>query len=189
MLRHNPHTHLELSGRHLKSQLHQAAYCHAYGTRGVHLIPHSVTVHLRGQESRLQRAPCRGRARMGVGTWTAGHQQWWAGREGPELGQPPPQGPLAGALLTPMPPQGSMAYIFWLMGPAGKRNSYSGNCLKCQGCRVGSAEGSKLSHRKRRPEPSIGQASAACASWEMSVPCSGGTCYLWGKQQEEKGMN
>lgn len=29
---------------------------------------------------------------------------------------------LAGALLTPMPPQGSMAYIFWLMGPARKRD-------------------------------------------------------------------
>lgn len=71
---------------------------------------------------------------MGMGTWTVGQQPWWAGREGPELGDTLPS-PLAGAQLTPMPPQGSMAYIFWLMGPAGKRNSYSGNCLNCQGCR------------------------------------------------------
>lgn len=60
--------HLELSCGHLESKLYQAAHCHAHGTGGVHLIPHGVTVHLRGQESRLQRAPCRGRARMGVGT-------------------------------------------------------------------------------------------------------------------------
>lgn len=75
---------------------------------------------------------CRGR-RAGFSVPPAGGgQEWgWAlgqpaallGRkEGAKIGRTIHQPPLAGVLLTPIPPQGSMAYIFWLMGPAGERN-------------------------------------------------------------------
>lgn len=57
---------------------------------------------------------------MGMGTWTASS---YVGQEGgAKIGRTIHQPPPVGALLTPIPPQGSMAYIFWLMGPAGKRN-------------------------------------------------------------------
>lgn len=62
-----------------------------------------------------------------------------------------------------------------------EKQSYSGNCFNGQDCRLGSAEGSGLSHNKRRPDPSSGWAPAAHASWEMSAPCSWGTSYLWGR--------
>lgn len=70
------HTHLELPCSHLECQLHQAAHGHAHGAGGVHLVPHSVAVHLQGQESGLQCAPCRGRARRGVQPWWGEGRGW-----------------------------------------------------------------------------------------------------------------
>lgn len=98
---------------------------------------------------------------------------------------------LAGALLTPMPPQGSTAYIFWLMGPARKRDKATlevASSAKATGWGLQRAVSS--STKKRRPDPSTGQASAPHASWEKSVPCPrAGTPYLWGRRQGKRGMD
>lgn len=74
---------LELSCSHLEGQLHQAAHCHSHGTRGVHLVPHSVTVHLQGQEIGLQCALCGGEGRNGSGHQRASQQPRGWGRKGP----------------------------------------------------------------------------------------------------------
>lgn len=106
---------------------------------------------------------------MGMGTWTA--SSYVGQKGGAKIGRTIHQPPLVGALLTPIPPQGSMAYIFWLMGPAGKKQSYS--TAKAVGWGVQRAVSSVT-----EKDPSTGQASAAHTSWEMSVPCSGGTSCL-----------
>lgn len=177
-------THLELSSRHLESQLHQAAHRHAHSTGGVHLVPHGVTVHLREQESRLQRAPCRGRARMGVGTWIADQQREEKGQSWKS------HPPISTGRCPTHPDAPTRQHGVHLLADGACREEgqgYSGGCLDCQGCRVGSAEGSELSHRKRWPNPSTGQVSAAHIGWEMSVPYSRGTSYPWGRWQGERG--
>lgn len=55
------------------------------------------------------------------GQWASSHGRQERGR-GARAGSATHPSLLAGALLTPMPPQGSTAYIFWLMGPARKRD-------------------------------------------------------------------
>lgn len=118
--------------------------------------------------------------------WTLGQPAAMLGRKGgAKIGRTIHQPPLAGALLTPIPPQGSMAYIFWLMGPAGKRNRATlevASTAKAVGWGVQRAVSSVI-----EKDPSPGQASAAHTSWEMSVPCSGGTSCLWGRQQGKRG--
>jgi len=44
--------HLDLASGHLEGQLHQAAHRHAHRAGRVHLVPHRVTVHLRGGDTR-----------------------------------------------------------------------------------------------------------------------------------------
>lgn len=138
---------------------------------------------------------CRGR-RAGFSVPPAGGgQEWgWAlgqpaamlGRKGgAKIGRTIHQPTLAGALLTPIPPQGSMAYIFWLMGPAGKRNRAILEVASTVNAVGGGVQRAVSSVREKDPSPR--QASAAHTSWEMSVPCSGGASCLWGRQKGERG--
>lgn len=86
-------THLQLPRRYPEGQLDDGAHGHADGCRGVHLIPHGVAVHLQGAAAESLSSTTEHSAlrldRLAVGR----------------------------VALTPIPPQGSTAYIFWLIGP------------------------------------------------------------------------
>lgn len=76
---------------HPEGQLYDWTHSHAHRRRGVHLIPNGVTVHLQGAAGRFS-------------SDTESHLLETT--EG-----------FTGDGLTPIPPQGRTAYIFWLIGP------------------------------------------------------------------------
>lgn len=76
---------------HPEGQLYDWAHSHAHRRRGVHLIPNGVTVHLQGAAGRFS---------------SDAVTHLLETMEG-----------FTGDGLTPIPPQGRTAYIFWLIGP------------------------------------------------------------------------
>lgn len=87
-------TYLQLPRRDPEGQLYDGAHSHADGRRRVHLVPHGVAVDLQGAAERVGSTTQHSSSQRPAG---------WEGR--------------GRAALTPIPPQGSTAYIFWLIGP------------------------------------------------------------------------
>lgn len=86
---------------------------------------------------------------MGMGTWTA---SICVGQEGKgQKWENHPPTPTDRCPTHPDAPTGQHGIHLLADGACREeKQSYSGSCLHCQGCRLGSAEDSELSNRKRR---------------------------------------
>lgn len=176
------HTHLEFSSRNLESQLYQAAHRHANGTGGVHLIPYSVTVHLQGQESRLQRAPCRGRARMGMGTWTVGQAAVVGRKGGARAGRHPPI-PTGRCPTHPNAPTRQHGVHLLADGACREEKQLLWKLPQLPGLKkavssVTERGQNQVQNRLLQPTP-VGR---------YLSPVLGGTSYFWGRWQGERSM-
>lgn len=107
---------------------------------------------------------------MGMDTWTASS---YVGQEGRgqnwENHSPTPTGRCPTHPDTPTRQHG--VHLLADGACREEKQSYSGSCLHCQGCRLGCAEGSEFSHRKR-PKPRTG----FCSPYQLGDVCP----LFWG---------